>query len=309
MLQIPQSARCDEPSLPGSATAAWRALSGAAMALVLLLVACSSTPSRDGPGPKPPTGLDKAPDAQPKVEPLRNGGPNKPYTVNGRIYTPFTTDKPLAEKGLASWYGHKFHGKRTASGEPYDMYAMSAAHRTMPLPSYARVRNPANGREVIVRVNDRGPFHADRVIDLSYAAAMRLGVLNGVAPVEVERITHEQIRAGTWKTAGSLPVGAPVTAARDESTAPVEATRETPPLAASGFWVQLGAFRQRDGAEQFQRDVAAELAWLSSLLAVFSEPELFRLQAGPYGSRSEAQEAAARIRDALKLVPVVVERR
>lgn len=285
---------------PTYASSIRSALNASVMALAVLLAACSATPTRDGPEAKPPAGLDKTPDAQPKVEPIRSGGANKPYTVNGRSYTPVTSDKPMAEKGLASWYGRKFHGKRTASGEVYDMYAMSAAHKTMPLPSYARVRNPANGREVIVRVNDRGPFHADRVIDLSYTAAMRLGVLNGVAPVEVERLTHDQIRSGAWqagKPAEAAPAVAEV-AARSSDTAPEP-----------GFWVQLGAFKQRDGAEQFQRQVAAELDWLSPLLAVMSEPQLFRLQAGPYGTRGEAQDTAARIRGALKLVPVVVERR
>lgn len=277
----------------------------AATALLLaLLAACSSTPTRDGPEARPPSGLDKTPDAQPRVEPIRSGGPNKPYTVNGRSYTPVTTDKPMAEKGLASWYGRKFHGRPTASGERYDMYAMSAAHKTMPLPSYARVRNPANGREVIVRVNDRGPFHADRVIDLSYTAALRLGVLNGVAPVEVERLTHEQIRSGAWKADGP-----PEAAETGPIGATGAATTDSTESATPGFWVQLGAFRQRDGAEQFQRQVAAELDWLSPRLAVFGEPQLFRLQAGPYGSRGEATDAAARIREALKLVPVVVERR
>jgi rare lipoprotein A len=283
----------------------FRQASGAgAIAVAVLLAACSSTPTRDGPEAKPPAGLDKTPDAQPTVEPIRSGGANKPYTVNGRSYTPVTSDKPMAEKGIASWYGRKFHGRRTASGEVYDMYAMTAAHKTMPLPSYARVRNPANGREVIVRVNDRGPFHGDRVIDLSYTAAMRLGVLNGVAPVEVERLTHEQIRSGAWKTgkpAEAVPALVDI-AARSSETAPE-------PSPAPGFWVQLGAFKQRDGAEQFQRQVATELDWLAPLLAVVSEPQLFRLQAGPYGSRGEAQEAVARIREALKLVPVVVERR
>ncbi len=293
-----------------------RHLTRAALAALLaVLAACSSTPSRDGPEAKPPPGLDRTPDAQPKVEPLRSGGPNKPYTVNGRSYSPVTTDKPMAEKGLASWYGRKFHGRPTASGEPYDLYAMSAAHKTMPLPSYARVRNPANGREVIVRVNDRGPFHPDRVIDLSYTAALRLGVLNGVAPVEVERLTHEQIRSGTWKTGGAVEVPAAAVAevaARGDTPEPGSPTNTSSPATspgAPGFWVQLGAFRQRDGAEQFQRQVAADLDWLAPRLAVIGEPQLFRLQAGPFGSRGEAQDAAARIREALKLVPVVVERR
>ena len=289
-----------------------------ALALLLaLLAACSSTPKRDGPEAKPPPDLDKVPDAQPQVEPIRDGGANKPYALDGRSYTPVKGDKPLSEKGLASWYGKKFHGKPTASGEVYNMYAMTAAHKTMPLPSYARVRNPANGREVIVRVNDRGPFHAGRIIDLSYTAALKLGVLNGVAPVEVERITPEQIRSGAWRRDGKaeppetvaplIEVQAPTEVQAPAVTVP--ALRAAAPNAAPGFWVQLGAFRQRDGAEQFQRKVSDDLAWLAPLLAIFSEPQLFRLQAGPYLTRSEAQETAARVRDALKLVPVVSERR
>jgi len=156
-------------------------------------------PSRDGPGSNPPPDLLRVPDAEPRLEPVRSGGPNKPYEVLGQAYTPLAGDPPLHERGLASWYGNKFHGRGTATGETYNMYAMTAAHKTMPLPSYARVRNPANGREVVVRVNDRGPFHSDRVIDLSYTAALRLGVLGGVAMVEIERITYEAIRTGAWR--------------------------------------------------------------------------------------------------------------
>jgi rare lipoprotein A len=284
---------------------------------VLALAACSSTPTRDGPEARPPSGLDKVPDATPRIEPVRDGGPNKPYAVLGQGYTPVKGDVEMSEKGLASWYGKKFHGRKTASGEVYNMYAMTAAHKTMPLPSYARVRNPANGREIIVRVNDRGPFHKGRIIDLSYTAALKLGVLNGVAPVEVERITHEEIRRGTWRRDGAgqaeaeppAPSAAALAevAAKTEAAAPPPAEAGTP--AAEGFWVQLGAFRQRAGAEQFQRQVAQDLDWLSPLLAIFGEPQLFRLQAGPFSSRHEAQDAAARIRDALKLVPVIVERR
>jgi len=164
----------------------------------LLVGACGSVPpaaGRDGPPASVPAGLERTPDAVPRIEPIRSGGPNKPYEAAGRSYTPMTADKPLAERGGASWYGRKYHGKPTSSGEPYDMFAMTAAHPTMPIPSYARVRNPANGREVIVRINDRGPFASGRVIDLSYTAALKLGLLGGVAPVEVERITHAEIRA------------------------------------------------------------------------------------------------------------------
>ncbi len=184
----------------------------AATGLVLLLAACASRgpggPSgRDGPPPNPPAGVENTPDAVPRVDPIRQGGPNKPYEVFGQRYVPLTGDLPLREVGGASWYGVRFHGRPTSSGEPYDMLGMTAAHKTMPIPSYARVRNPANGREIVVRVNDRGPFVAGRVIDLSYAAAARLGVLRGVTPVEVVRLTHAEIRTGFWLDARGFDDG------------------------------------------------------------------------------------------------------
>ena len=310
-----------------------RTLASAMAVLVMLLGACASGPdkapaTRDGPEAKPPPGLARVPDAEPKVEPIRKGGPNKPYEVLGQGYAPLKEDANFTERGLASWYGKKFHGRRTASGETYNMYAMTAAHKTMPIPSYARVRNPKNGREVIVRVNDRGPFHKGRVIDLSYTAALKLGVLNGVAPVEVERITPEQIRTGSWRrtpAATTSPIEAePATPEVAAAPPPAEPAPEAAPLpamvpdtppgraftsAAEGFWIQLGAFRQRDGAEQFQRRVASELDWVAPLLAVFSEPSMYRLQAGPYATRTEAVDAAERIRSLLQLVPVIVEKR
>jgi rare lipoprotein A len=165
---------------------------------LILLAGCASGPSsdnRDGPPLQVPPNLQRTPDARPRVEPIRSGGPNRPYEVAGRRHVPVTEDRPMADSGLASWYGRKFHGRPTSSGEPYDMFAMTAAHKTMPIPSYARVRNPANGREIVVRINDRGPFVDGRVIDLSYVAALRLGVLNGVAPVQVRRLTFDEIRA------------------------------------------------------------------------------------------------------------------
>ena len=327
------------------------------------LVACSSTPrspsrtstpaaGRDGPGANPPANLAQVPDAEPRVEPLRNGGPNRPYEVFGRWYTPLAGDAPLSERGLASWYGRKFHGRPTSSGEPYDMYAMTAAHKTMPIPSYARVRNPANGREVIVRINDRGPFHGGRVIDLSYTAALKLGVLNAVAPVDVERLTHDAIRTGAWKDGSRTIAAAPAamvpalpavgaqppvvppsvslpevpsgtvaavaiapptepaanTAAADGVPEPPRAARPIA-MAAPGYWLQLGAFRERDGAFDFQRKVEREVEWLSPLMAVFTDRELHRLQAGPYASRADAAGAADQVRSALQLVPLIVERR
>lgn len=320
-----------------------------------------SDPGRDGPGDSPPPNLLAVPDAEPRLEPQRSGGPNKPYEVLGQSYVPLRGDPPLQERGLASWYGRKFHGRPTASGERYDMYAMSAAHRTMPLPSYARVRNPANGRSVVVRVNDRGPFHAGRVIDLSYTAALKLGLLRGVSPVEVERITEEAIRSGSWRQGAPLlaetepapalasgpalqpaPRPAPMQAAAapeasadgaaaapdalmlaaggsaaaaaapEAAAEPVQAQAsavQPEAAAARGYWLQLGAFRVASGALDFRQRVAEQLAWLAPLLAVFSDDQLNRLQAGPYASRGDALAAAERLRQALQLLPSVVERR
>src|SRR5690606_8843104 len=125
---------------------------------------------RDGPHANPPDNLDQVPDATPRIEPLMSG-PNRPYVVSGRRYVPDTTWQPYRVRGRASWYGRQFHGRPTSSGEPYDMYAITAAHPTLPIPSYARVTHLANHRSVIVRINDRGPFISSRVIDLSYVAA------------------------------------------------------------------------------------------------------------------------------------------
>jgi rare lipoprotein A len=157
----------------------------------MLLAGCASHGGYykdDGPGGPPPVDLDKLADAKPRREPL-NPGANTPYTALGRKYVPYTALQPYRARGVATWYGRKFQGRRTASGERYDMYAMTAAHTVLPIPSYARVTNLANGRSVVVRINDRGPFHADRIIDLSYAAAHKLGYVNaGSAKVEVEAI-------------------------------------------------------------------------------------------------------------------------
>ncbi len=148
----------------------------------------------DGPGDNPPDNLWDIPDAEPRIEPYANRG-NKPYVVFGKTYTPQLDEQPARQRGRGSWYGKKFHGQRTSSGEPYDMYKMTAAHPTFPIPSYARVTNITNGRTVVVRVNDRGPFHSDRIIDLSYTAALKLGYIgHGSAQLEVQRILPEEIR-------------------------------------------------------------------------------------------------------------------
>ena len=147
----------------------------------------------DGPGENPPENLLAIPDAEPKIEPIRPST-SRPYVVFGKTYTPLASNEPLKQRGIGSWYGKKFHGQKTASGERYDMYKMTAAHPTMPLPSYARVTNLSNGNQVIVRVNDRGPFHSSRIIDLSFTAAMKLGYVGkGSSELEVERLMPDEI--------------------------------------------------------------------------------------------------------------------
>jgi len=165
---------------------------------LLLLGGCGSAPQKggyykdDGPGGKPPVNVA---DAVPRVEPLHRFA-NRPYKAMGRDYVPLTSLQPFKQRGMASWYGKRYHGQKTSSGEIYDMYAMSAAHPTLPIPSYARVTNIKNGRSVVVRINDRGPFRSDRVIDLSYVAAHKLDFIQaGQAQVEVESIIPGQ-RAG-----------------------------------------------------------------------------------------------------------------
>ncbi len=136
--------------------------------------------------------------AQPRLEHVPRGSPNVPYEINGIRYEPHNSDVPMRDLGIASWYGQPFHGRKTANGERYDMHSMTAAHKTMPLPSWAIVRNRVNGKQIVVRINDRGPFKPGRVIDLSYAAARTLGI-SGLANVEVVRLTREMIAQGAWR--------------------------------------------------------------------------------------------------------------
>lgn len=305
----------------------WRI--GFAILLVATMAGCatrtpSQRPGSDGPEARPPPDLMQVPNALPKLEPIRQGGPNKPYEVLGGRYEPLPARAEYVEDGLASWYGRKFHGRRTASGEVYNMYAMTAAHKTLPIPSYARVTNPANGRSVIVRVNDRGPFVRGRIIDLSYTAALQLDTLRGVVPVRVERITPEQIASGAWRGAAAVagnnddgpPEPPPVTASLPVAPPPgtrtdaaaTEATR-APTTAGRGFWVQLGAYRERGGAMQLQQQASELVDGLGLLLAVFSDDALHRVQAGPFATRDEAQRVAERVREQLLLTPLVLERR
>jgi rare lipoprotein A len=282
----------------------------AALVTLLLAAGCSSLPKEvdapaapvpappakggyykdDGPGANPPPDLAGIPDAVPRAEPLHRYA-NRPYQALGKDYVPMTRAAPFRQSGVGSWYGRRFHGSPTSSGEKYDMYAMTAAHPTLPIPSYARVTNPANGRSVVVRINDRGPFHADRVIDLSYAAAWKLGYVEaGSARVEVE----------------ALPPGAPVQVPALTTVAASAADAKTD--AAAGPRVQLGAFASREAAENLRGRVQKELGWLAQPMQIVQGGSMFRVQLGPYGTPDEARAIADRIQAELGLRPVIVSR-
>ncbi len=261
----------------------------------------------DGPGDGPAVDPDSIPDAVPRVEPLHRFA-NNPYTALGRAYTPMRELKPYKGRGIGSWYGRRYHGQRTSSGETYDMYAMTAAHPTLPIPSYARVSNPANGKAVVVRINDRGPFHAGREIDLSWTAAWKLGyVANGSALVEVESVLPGQT---ALSQAPSAPP--PPQASEDDPIARMAAVDAEPPLPqvqdARGHYLQLGAFGNRDNAESLRTRLSRELGELAPKLTVQAAGNLFRVQLGPWPDAAAAQLASVRLRESLGMAPVVVQR-
>jgi rare lipoprotein A len=249
----------------------------------------------DGPGEHPPANLDALPDAVPKLEPL-NRFANRPYSVFGVDYVPATGLRSYKERGLASWYGRKFHNQKTSTGEIYDMYAMTAAHPTLPLPSYARVTSIASGKSVVVRVNDRGPFHPGRIIDLSYAAAYRIGIAQrGSGEVEVESI----LPADAPSTSAMVPLP-PVAASEASAAGPMPVGQE-----AGGYVVQLGAFANNANAQEFVSHVANQIATLGVEARVHETAGLYRVVVGPYPTRDDAKRTGERLRDALGLETMV----
>jgi rare lipoprotein A len=225
-----------------------RAIARGVLLCSLALLASCATRHRgfyaeDGAPEHVPPGILSTPDAVPRSEPL-NPFANRTYAALGRTYTPDTSDRPMHQRGLASWYGTQFNGNRTASGERYDMFAMTAAHPTLPIPSYARVTNVGNGRSVIVRINDRGPFIRDRIIDLSYAAAAKLGLAGtGSGEVEVDRITTREIAQGSREPPAAR-AAAPARVLPPLPPLPAPSAPLAPGSASAGaHWsVQLGAF-------------------------------------------------------------------
>ena len=256
----------------------WPALAGG---LLLSVLAGCAAPDKDvDSAPARPPDVSGVPDAVPRAEPRSRRGNPPMYEVMGRRYYVMNDAAGYRERGVASWYGTKFHGRLTSSGEPYDMYAMTAAHKTLPLPAYVRVTHLGNGRSVVVRVNDRGPFVGDRIIDLSYAAAVRLGMHNdGTALVDVELLEPGQ----------SAP--AAVVASAEPPARPVVAS---PPSAA---WLQVGAFSDAENA-----------ALLSSRLErhgireVVTVPErrrastIYRVRIGPLRAVDEIESMLDKVR-------------
>lgn len=233
----------------------------------------------DGPGANPPPNLEAIPDAVPRIEPLHKFA-NNAYVALGQEYTPMTSNKGYRARGLASWYGRRFHGKPTSSGEPYDMYAMSAAHPTLPIPSYARVTSLANGKSVIVRINDRGPFHSNRIMDLSYTAAHKLGIVqSGSGQVEVEAISAEQITQG-----------------RDADAQ------------ATGIYLQLGSFGNRANAEKLLAQATTRLDRSERDLVILNHADRFRVALGPYADNTSADAAAREIEARMNFKPVRIVR-
>ena len=336
---------------------------GAALPVVFLLFACGHVPSSkktdakstakrgggyykdDGPGEEIPDKLDQIPDAVPRVEPLYRAA-GKPYVVFGKTYVPDTRLRPFRQRGIASWYGKKFHGKKTSIGEAYNMFAMTAAHPTLALPSYARVTNVGNGKTVVVRVIDRGPFHSGRIIDLSYAAAHRLGYIGaGSAMVEIESILPGSAAPSNYASTAPAAAAKPLARPHEPAEAiPGDVPYETSlsssaglpekgdalealitrsdlpesgaagdesgalddPQAQPDVYLQLGAFSSADNAENFCSRLAQELDGLMEKLRIVAGSGMYRVQLGPYPGRDAAENVARKVRETVGYSPSFV---
>jgi rare lipoprotein A len=265
----------------------------------------------DGPDERIPEGLLDTSDAEPRIEPYAKG-PSRPYTIFDQTYVPITDNRPFVQRGIGSWYGKKFHGQRTASGEIYDMYKMTAAHTTLPIPCYARVTNLRNGKQVIVRINDRGPFHSSRIIDLSYTAALKLGyVQNGSSELEVERLLPEEIkRMQALRRADDSLAAKPVAADEiDAIVRPVNAPASSAvAVEAGGFFLQFGAFSQAHNAASLRERLLS--TWPENLPRpeLVQSQGLYRLHSGPFNTRELADRAAQALKSSAQLQPTVVQK-
>jgi rare lipoprotein A len=263
----------------------------------------------DGPGDSLPPDLAAIPDAVPMDEPLHKFA-NRPYVVFGKTYVPNSANDAFRQSGIASWYGRKFHGQKTSSGEIYDMYAMTAAHPTLPIPSYARVTSAVNGKSVVVRVNDRGPFHGDRVIDLSYTAASKLGIAGpGSGRVSVERIFAGTQVAQTPPPSVAAQVVAISSGPRVTALPPhlpIQASPAPISTEGAGVFIQLGAFSSPENADTFRNKMKRDLDWMREPINVSFKDGLHRVRIGPLANREEARAIADKIRITLN-IPVVTQ--
>ncbi|MFL0798061.1 MAG: septal ring lytic transglycosylase RlpA family protein [Cellvibrionaceae bacterium] len=226
-------------------------------------------------GPSGPVDVSHIPDAVPRVEPRSPGGNKSPYTVLGKTYHVMPDSKGYVQKGTASWYGQKFHGRRTSNGEIYNMYGMTAAHKSLPIPTYVQVTNLSNGRQVVVRVNDRGPFHGDRLIDLSYSAAKKLGFANkGTAKVKLVVIDPSKPYVANKSQNSNVQIQIQAGATKPAQPKLFELPDNT--------YLQAGAFSSRERAEEYRKQLLAltEFPVDVSPLAR-NRKTLFRVKVGP----------------------------
>lgn len=262
----------------------------------------------DGPGDNPPANLDSIPDAVPRVEALLPRA-NKPYMALGNNYTPMTEFQPYKKRGVASWYGKRYHGQKTSAGEVYDMYGMTGAHPILPIPSYVRVTNPANQKSVIVRINDRGPFHSDRLIDLSYAASHKLGLADkGSGIVDVEAIDARKYVPNSPATTTPTDSLAVVIEPLKQSEKPVATTIENSATQApekintapvSGVFVQVGAFKSADNAGMLSKKIMGQNLVENAPVNSWYNQGIYRVRIGPYANRAQAEAVAERVKQAL----------
>ena len=272
----------------------------ALVGLALLVNGCASDPqagryaqAHDS-APQRHVNLADVQDAVPRAEPLSRYGNPRSYVVRGTRYRTLSNSKGYTERGIASWYGTKFHGHRTSSGDTYDMYGMSAAHKTLPLPTYARVTNLQNGKSVVVKINDRGPFHENRLIDLSYAAAARLGILGkGTGLVEVAAInpaTYHKVPAKPRIAASQPKVAHAATAAQ---------ATDQPLLHEPTLYLQVGAFHNRSNAERLQSQLSRVdlTAGLTISESTTDNQRVYRVRIGPLASVETADQLTQLLAD------------
>lgn len=274
----------------------------AVVSAAIVLSACSShqsTPTASGKGtikdgaPSESYSVDHIPDAVPRYEPRTAAGNKSPYTVLGKTYRVLPSSDGFVQKGDASWYGTKFHGRKTSNGEIYDMYGMTAAHKTLPIPTFVRVNNLENGKSVVVRVNDRGPFHEGRVIDLTYAAAKKLGFQHkGTAAVEVialdpnnyvsDRASSQSSSRSLSQTSSQSPVSASNVNGKQEKPAPMPAQVGGYDLPENTY-LQAGAFSTENSAINLAKKLS-EFTTHPILIvdSMKSAKKLFRVRIGPF---------------------------